>query len=76
VVAHMNADHGNNLKDYVRFFLDKEAESIRMCGMDQFGIDLAVNEIKERICFENPLKNASEARSVLVEMAKAASPSF
>ena len=43
-----------------------------MSGLDQFGVDLLMNEIKHRIDFKRELANVSEARSVFVEMAKVA----
>jgi putative heme iron utilization protein len=73
IVEHMNKDHDHNLKDYVRFYLGhewREGDSVRMVGVDQFGVDLSLNEVKHRIDFKGPLKSAAEARSVFVEMAK------
>ncbi len=73
IVEHMNTDHQHNLKDYVHFYLNHlcgEGEEIRLMGLDQFGVDLSVNEVKRRIHFKQPLQSPSEARSVFVEMAK------
>jgi heme iron utilization protein len=71
IVEHMNTDHQLNLKDYVRFYLEcGGGDEIRMMGLDQFGVDLSVNEVKRRIDFKAPLENPSQARSVFVEMAK------
>ena len=74
IVKHMNDDHGGNLKDYVRFYLKQavgEGDLVRMCGMDQYGVDLAVNEVKERILFPETLASSGDARTVFVQMAKA-----
>lgn len=73
IVEHMNQDHGHNLKDYVRFYLRHECgegDHLTMLGLDQFGVDLSLNEVKHRIDFKVPLKSPAEARSVFVEMAK------
>lgn len=73
IVEHMNQDHGHNLKDYVRFYLGLEcadADVLRMTGLDQFGFDLSLNEVKHRIDFKAPLESPAQTRSVFVEMAK------
>lgn len=75
IVSHMNEDHQHNLKDYARFYLgyhSQDEDSIRMCGLDQFGVDLLINESKKRIEFKTHLSDSSMARSVFVEMAKEA----
>ncbi len=73
IVEHMNKDHQHNLKEYMRFYLgleSKEEDSLRMMGLDQFGVDLSHNEVKHRIDFKTPLESALQARSVFVEMAR------
>lgn len=73
IVSHMNEDHGGNLRDYARYYMKhefKDGDLIRMCGLDQFGVDLAVNESKQRIEFPNVITEASEARGVFVTMAR------
>jgi heme iron utilization protein len=75
IVEHMNQDHQQNLQDYARFYLQhavQATDSIGLCGLDQFGMDLTINETKHRIEFKSELGHAGEARGVLVEMAKAA----
>lgn len=72
IINHMNQDHAHNLSDYSRFYLGhkySESDSIRMCGLDQFGVDLVINETKHRIDFKSELTQASEARLQFVEMA-------
>jgi putative heme iron utilization protein len=74
IVKHMNDDHVGNLKDYVRFYLKQavgEGDLVRMCGMDQYGVDLAVNEVKERVLFPEVIGSSGDVRGVFVEMAKA-----
>ena len=75
IVEHMNQDHAHNLKDYVRFHLGlecMEGDVLRMTGLDQFGFDLSLNEVKHRIDFKAPLESPAQTRSVFVEMARAA----
>ena len=73
IVEHMNKDHAHNLRDYVRFYSGIEClenDALRMMGLDQFGVDLSLNDVKCRIDFKAPLQSPAEARSVFVEMAK------
>ena len=76
IVQHMNHEHVHHLKGYVRFYLGCEMtqeDQVRMCGLDQFGFDLSLNETKQRIDFKQALTNTDQARTVLVEMAKISS---
>jgi heme iron utilization protein len=76
IVEHMNKDHEHNLKDYMRFYLglqSREGDSLRMVGLDQFGFDLSLDEVKYRIDFKTPLVSSAQARSVFVEMARESS---
>ena len=75
IVLHMNQDHQHNLKDYARFYLKlsiSDTDEVKMCGMDQFGLDLLINETRKRVDFKTELTQVNEARSVLVQMAKEA----
>ena len=75
IVSHMNQDHAENLREYARFYLNlsiKNEENVLISGLDQFGVDLLVHEIKHRLDFKQELTSVSEARSVFVEMAKVA----
>lgn len=75
IINHMNQEHQHNLKEYARFYLDhvcKESDTFRMCGLDQFGVDLALNEMKHRIDFDHELSDPNEARSMFVKMANEA----
>ena len=75
IINHMNQDHLQNLRDYARFYLNlslQSEENVLISGLDQFGMDLLVNEIKHRIDFKRELASVSEARSVFVEMAQTA----
>lgn len=74
IVNHMNEDHEYNLRDYSRHYLGNaltDSDKIKMTGLDQYGLDLSINEIKQRIHFEQPIKDAKDARAKMVEMAKA-----
>ncbi len=67
IVEHMNKDHANNLKDYVCFYLGiecSEGDALRMMGLDQFGVDLSVNNVKYRIDFKAPLQSPDESSNL------------
>ncbi len=72
IVAHMNADHADNLKDFCRHFLGTTPETASMIGIDCDGFDLRAVGTLARIDFDTPVTNAAEARAALVAMARTA----
>lgn len=72
VVAHMNADHADAVALYATKLLGCAAGDWKMTGVDPEGIDLRDGGATARCDFENPVKDAESARSVLVRMVKAA----
>ncbi len=78
IIAHMNADHTENLLHYCRHFHHVEAASAHMLGIDCDGFDINanVNGVSAilRFNFEQPVYDAQSARTALVTMAKAAKP--
>jgi putative heme iron utilization protein len=72
IVAHMNADHAENLKDYCRHFLRRTPIEASMVSIDCDGFDLRADGTLVRIDFPAPITNAGEARTALVAMAHAA----
>ncbi len=74
ILDHMNKDHRQNLVDYGVHFLglSGSAQIVAMVGIDQYGIDLLVEDKPHRIPFRKPLTSTSEARAELVTMAKQA----
>lgn len=74
VVEHMNQDHAQNLREYLRHYLElpvQDADAVRLCGLDQWGMDFSWESTKHRIEFPTELQAAAEARAVLVSMAQA-----
>ena len=72
ILAHMNADHAHNLRDYCRHFHGRTAVEARMAGIDCDGFDLRADGELVRFEFERPVTDAASAREALVAMARQA----
>jgi hypothetical protein len=71
IVAHMNADHGHNLRGYCQQVHDRPVESARMIGIDCDGFDVLADAEVLRFDFDGEIKDAGAARAELVKLAKA-----
>lgn len=72
VIDHMNDDHKSALVKYCRDYnFELSEEEYSMTGIDSEGIDIIAGKSNVRIRFDKPLDDASQAREVLVSMAKA-----
>ncbi|HEX8979367.1 MAG TPA: DUF2470 domain-containing protein [Parasulfuritortus sp.] len=69
ILAHMNADHADMLRNCCRHFHGIETPEARMIGIDPDGFDVRAGERILRFAFETPVANAEEARTALVAMA-------
>ena len=70
IIAHMNQDHGDALRTYLRVIDGTEVEhDVVMIGIDAEGIDARVSDRLRRIPLLRPIGSPAEAREVLVEMA-------
>jgi hypothetical protein len=74
ILAHMNADHAHNLRDYCRHFHGRTAAEARMAGIDCDGFDVRADGELVRFDFELPVTDAASARAALVAMARKARP--
>lgn len=72
VVAHMNADHQETMRQYCQHFQQHEALDVKMLGIDCDGFDVRADEKVLRFDFAQPVLDAQQARMALVEMAKVA----
>lgn len=72
VVAHMNADHLDTMRNYCRHLHQREVLDVAMLGIDSDGFDMRADGEVLRINFAEPVTNASQARVALVELARAA----
>ncbi|HMK14578.1 MAG TPA: DUF2470 domain-containing protein [Burkholderiales bacterium] len=70
ILAHMNQDHAQNLRDYCRHYQGKQAKKAEMVGLDCDGFDVRADGELLRFDFETPVFDAMQAREALVKMAK------
>jgi len=70
IIEHMNQDHRDALRGYLRVIDGTEDEhDVVMVGIDAEGIDVRVADRLRRISLSRPIGSPAEAREVLVEMA-------
>jgi putative heme iron utilization protein len=72
ILAHMNAEHAHNLRDYCRHFHGRTPDEARMAGIDCDGFDVRVDGELLRFDFALPVTDATTAREALVAMARQA----
>ena len=72
VVDHMNSDHQDALRDCCRHFHQCAALNVAMLGIDLDGFDVRADDRVLRFDFAQPVTDAQQARTALVEMARAA----
>ncbi|SRR5258706_16221954 len=71
VIEHMNGEHAHNLIDYCRHVHGKAPASPEMIGIDCDGFDMRADGEVLRIEFGSEVKDAGEARTELVKLARA-----
>jgi putative heme iron utilization protein len=71
ILAHMNADHAHNLRDYCRLVHGREVADPVMIGIDCDGFDVRAEHDVLRFAFAAPVIDAGGARQALVAMARA-----
>jgi heme iron utilization protein len=72
VIAHMNSDHQDTMRNYCRHFHQFTALDVEMLGIDCDGFDVRADRKVLRFDFDRPVTDAQQARTVLVEMARIA----
>jgi putative heme iron utilization protein len=72
IVNHMNEDHADAVQLYAAKLLGLPGDGWRMTGIDREGIDLRRAGDVARLAFDQPLRTAAEARSVLVALVRKA----
>jgi putative heme iron utilization protein len=72
ILAHMNADHAHNLRDYCRHFHGRTPVTAQMAGIDCDGFDVRSDGELLRFEFDAPVTDAVAAREALVAMARKA----
>jgi putative heme iron utilization protein len=72
IVAHMNQDHRDAMRDYCRLVHAVECPAPEMVGIDCDGFDLRAGEQLLRFAFDMPVSSPGEARNALVALAQRA----
>lgn len=72
VIAHMNSDHQDALRNYCQHVHQCAALDVAMLGIDLDGFDVRADGKVLRFDFAQPVFDAQQARTALVEMARAA----
>ncbi len=76
IIQHMNADHADALVELARTFAGQEADAATMTSIDRLGFNVRMKSGDRvhgaRIAFPREIRSTMEARTVLVEMVKAA----
>lgn len=70
ILAHMNADHRENLRAYCRHVHGVDALDVEMVGIDGDGFDVRADGHMLRIDFAAPIHDAATARAALVDLAR------
>lgn len=70
ILAHMNQDHAQNLRDYCHHAHGKKVKNAEMVGIDCDGFDVRADGELLRLDFDTPVLDAMQAREALVKMAK------
>jgi hypothetical protein len=70
ILAHMNTDHADTLRDCCRHVHGAEVDSPAMIGIDPDGFNVRAGNRLLRFAFDSAITNAEQARSALVAMAK------
>ncbi len=69
IVAHLNAEHAHNLRDYCRHFRQMAVRHVTVVGIDCDGFDARADGVLLRFDFEQPVADAAAARQALAAMA-------
>jgi putative heme iron utilization protein len=72
VIAHMNSDHQDTMRNYCQYVHQCTALNVTMLGIDLDGFDVRADNQMLRFDFSQPVTDAQQARTALVEMAHAA----
>ncbi len=74
VIAHMNSDHQDTMRNYCQHFHQCATLDVEMLGIDLDGFDVRADGNVLRFDFAQPVRDAQQARMALVEMARVAKP--
>lgn len=77
IIAHMNEDHADALRDYcLAFSKARDFGAVSMTGVDRYGFEMAVQTDTGprpvRVAFDTPLAQPGEVRGAMVSLVKRA----
>ena len=72
ILAHMNGDHPEAVRLYVKAFAGAASDDARMVSIDARGFDVECAAGRFRIDFERPVTTPDEARVALVALVRRA----
>ena len=77
IIAHMNEDHADALREYcLAFSKARDFSAVSMTGVDRYGFEMAVQtdagQRPVRVAFDAPLAQPGEVRGAMVALAKRA----
>lgn len=70
IIAHMNTDHADTLRNCCRHFKQHDAATVAMVGVDCDGFDVRADGTLLRFDFEEPVTDAHGVRRALVALAR------
>jgi putative heme iron utilization protein len=70
ILAHMNADHADDLRAYCRHVHGIEAQRAEMIGIDPDGFDVRADQHGLRFDFDETVADAQAARRALVALSR------
>lgn len=70
IINHMNNDHSDSIVQYMKKYKNLEVNEAKMLNIDEEGFFVLADEKVYRLSFDEPVKDASKAREVLVAMTK------
>jgi putative heme iron utilization protein len=76
IIRHMNADHGEALRQLARHYTDEIADEVSMTAVDRLGFHVKLTSgdkvLGRRVPFLRDVANSEDARKVLIEMVRRA----
>lgn len=70
IISHMNKDHADSINGYLKKYKNLEVSGASILAIDEEGFDVIAEQKIYRLSFSEPVKDATKAREVLVNMTK------
>jgi len=72
MVAHMNADHADSMREYCRYAHHRDVLDVELAGVDCDGFDVRADGALLRFDFDAPATTPAAVRTALVDLARRA----